>query len=251
MDRPVTRLSRFSLADLSGTFSPRASLDLAHVRVLAECIDNLPPILLHGPTRRVIDGMHRVAAHELAGRDAIDAEVVAGTSSEATIEAVQRNVSHGLPLRIEDRKRAARAILIAQPDWSDRRVAGICGLSPKTAGALRAATEEIPQSPSRMGRDGRIRAVGHARLPRGPRTVIPNEHQAPTPAQRATVDLALVSALRGTELLEWLDKTEPNAWSDLVDSVPLSRVYELAEIARSRADEWQQFARALEDRATR
>jgi hypothetical protein len=241
------------LADLKGTFSPRQRLDDAHVRVLAECVDELPPILLHGPTRRVIDGMHRVAAHELARRSVIEAEVFAGTTDDAAVEAVQRNVAHGLPLRIEDRKRAARAILTAQPDWSDRRVAGICGLSPKTAGALRAATEEFPQLPSRVGRDGRRRTVPPRQPSRDPRIDRRDNDRlaVPAPVHTPTIDLALLSAARGDELLEWLDRTDPSDWPKVADVVPLSRVYELAALARDRAAEWQQLARALEDRAAR
>jgi hypothetical protein len=82
------------------------------------------------------------------------------------IEFVRRNVHHGLPLTLRERKWAAGRVLGVHPHWSDRRIAGICALSPKTVGRLRlvsgeTSSEEIPQldTQMRMGRDNRLRPV--------------------------------------------------------------------------------------------
>ncbi len=60
---------------------------------------------------RVIDGLHRVRAAQLAGRLEIDIEYFDGTDNEAFALSVHLNVGHGLPLGMEDRKSAASIIL--------------------------------------------------------------------------------------------------------------------------------------------
>ena len=47
--------------------------DLEHIRSLAELTDELPPILVHRQTMRVIDGMHRMKAAMLRGERTIEA----------------------------------------------------------------------------------------------------------------------------------------------------------------------------------
>jgi hypothetical protein len=42
-----------------------------HVHVLTESEEQLPPIVVHGPSRRVIDGRHRVRAAVMRGDDKI------------------------------------------------------------------------------------------------------------------------------------------------------------------------------------
>ncbi|WP_406464757.1 ParB N-terminal domain-containing protein [Streptomyces sp. NBC_01622] len=133
-------------------------VDNNHARLLAESEGKLPPILVHRPTMRVIDGVHRLLAAELMGRETITVRFFDGNEDEAFVQAVQANVGHGLPLTLADRTTAATRIVRTHPDWSDRRVAGLAGLSPKTVGAIRTrSTEEIPQSTVRVGRDGRVR----------------------------------------------------------------------------------------------
>jgi hypothetical protein len=110
----------------------------------------------------VIDGVHRVAAARMLGLLRIDASLFTGGPDAALIEFVRRNVQHGLPLTLRERKWAATRVLRVHPDWSDRRIAGICALSPKTVGRLRAHdgsdAEGVPQS-VRVGRDNRLRPV--------------------------------------------------------------------------------------------
>jgi hypothetical protein len=57
--------------------SPRlAGEDPRHTRVLAEANGALPPITVHRPTMRVIDGTHRVRAAVLNGKSVIDARLL-------------------------------------------------------------------------------------------------------------------------------------------------------------------------------
>ncbi|GAA4920957.1 ParB/RepB/Spo0J family partition protein [Streptomonospora salina] len=131
--------------------------DPEHVRLLAEIFDSLPPILVHAETMQLIDGVHRLRAAKLRGCKKIRAKVFKGTESEAFVFAVWTNVSHGLPLSLEERKAACLRIIDIHPDWADRRISRVAGISPKTVGNLRRAKGGDPGS--RVGQDGRVRPV--------------------------------------------------------------------------------------------
>jgi ParB-like chromosome segregation protein Spo0J len=147
-------------------------LDQDHVRVLAEQDGEWPPILIWGPNNQVVDGCHRVAAARLLGQARIPAIRYEGSAEDAYLESVRSNVAHGLPLSLDDRREAARRVLVAHPEWSDRRTAALCSLSGKTVGRLR---EELARKASkdraepaplqlREGKDGRLRPVRTAEL---------------------------------------------------------------------------------------
>jgi hypothetical protein len=87
---------------LSG--SPRvAGEEALHVQALAGSEDALPPIVVHRPTMRVVDGTHRLRAVLLRGEEYIEA------------------------LSQADRTAATGRILVTKPQWSDRRIAGKYG----------------------------------------------------------------------------------------------------------------------------
>ncbi len=144
--------------------SPRqAGEDPAHTRMLADLAEALPPIAVHRPTMRVIDGTHRVRAALLAGKSRILAKLYDCSEDAAFILSVKANVTHGLPLLLTDRRAAAERVINTHPDWSDRAVAAVTGLSDKTVGTLRdSSSAEPPQSNARMGRDGRLRPLNSA-----------------------------------------------------------------------------------------
>lgn len=144
--------------------SPRlAGEDGAHVRLLAQSEETLPPILVHRPSMRVIDGMHRLEAAILRGEDTIRVRYFDGDDTEAFVLAVKANVSHGLPLTMADRRAAALRIIGSHPEWSDRAIAGATGLSAKTVGGIRkCATGDYPHLRARVGRDGRTRPLSGA-----------------------------------------------------------------------------------------
>lgn len=141
--------------------SPRsAGADPDHIRLLAESTDVLPPITVHRPTMRVIDGVHRVRAALLNGLTEIRARLLDCDENAAFVLAVKANVTHGLPLSQSDRAAAAARIILHNPQWSDRAVAAATGLSDKTVSRIRAcSTADLPQSNSRLGRDGRMRPL--------------------------------------------------------------------------------------------
>jgi ParB-like chromosome segregation protein Spo0J len=141
--------------------SPRlGGEDPEHVCLLAETSDPLPPIIVHQPTMRVIDGIHRVRAALLKNRDEIEARLLRCDEDAAFVVAVKANITHGLPLSQADRTAAAVRIITHHPHWSDRAVAAATGLSDKTISRIRSRTMlEAPQPTARLGRDGRLRPL--------------------------------------------------------------------------------------------
>lgn len=131
--------------------------------MLAAKETELPPILVHWPSLRVIDGMHRTKAAILQGQTHINARLFEGQPEEAFVLAVEANVKDGLPLTLAERTAAATRILVSHAQWSDRAIASITGLAGKTVGELRRrALEGVPQPERRIGRDGRARPLDTA-----------------------------------------------------------------------------------------
>ena len=140
----------------------QAGTDAAHVRLLADAASSvkLPSILVQKRSSRIIDGMHRIEVAKLRGEWQISARIVDCTDEEALVLAVKANTLHGLPLSRADRISGAKRILTSHPDWSDRAVAGITGLSAKSIASLRPSEPGDAQANvKRLGRDGKRRPV--------------------------------------------------------------------------------------------
>ena len=148
-----------AISVLSFGQSPRlVPEDLDHARTLAEVGQALPPILVHGDTKVVIDGRHRVLAARLRGETSIRAQLFHGSEDEAFLLGVRANTTHGKPLSLAERIWAAGRILSTKPDLSDRVIASICGLSPHTVATRRTAVATNDQA-QRVGADGRTRPL--------------------------------------------------------------------------------------------
>ncbi len=141
--------------------SPRLNgEDKAHIARLAETEAPLPPILVDRRTMRVIDGMHRLMAASLQGRETIDVTFFEGSETDIFLRAVRENVTHGLPLAQADRRAAAERIIVSHPHMSDRAIGQTAGLAAKTIAAIRKRSGEgVPQSNVRVGRDGKVRPL--------------------------------------------------------------------------------------------
>lgn len=158
------------ISSLSIGGSPRFSgTDPEHVETMAAAQTPLPPIIVHRGTMRVIDGAHRLMAARLLGRDKIAVRFFDGDEADAFVLAVKSNITHGLPLSLADRKRAARRIVDSHPQWSDRRIASVAGIAPGTVAEIRRRTsdrlsaEHIEHNEhKRIGQDGRVRPVNGA-----------------------------------------------------------------------------------------
>jgi len=149
-------------------------LDEAHVALLMEASGQWPPVLVWGTANLLVDGHHRVEAARRLGHGHVLASRFTGSAEDAYLESLRRNISHGLPLTLEDRRRAARRVLGRHPHWSDRRIAALCGLSGKTVARLRREVHQVAAAGAgagvvvdmdrRVGRDGRRRPVHMADL---------------------------------------------------------------------------------------
>jgi ParB-like chromosome segregation protein Spo0J len=151
-------LSSLTIAD-----SPRTlGEDPDHVAALAATEDELPPIVVHRQTMRVIDGRHRLRAAELRGEREISVRFFDGDDADAFVLAVESNVAHGLPLTLAERKRAAGRIIASHPHWSDRMIASTTGIVPGTVAEMRRQTPSEALPRKRIGQDGRVRPINGA-----------------------------------------------------------------------------------------
>lgn len=185
---------------LDGGDTPRLSgADREHVRNLAQVEGELPPILVHRPTMRVIDGMHRLAAARLRGDLEIKARFFDGDEESAFVVGVQLNVTHGLPLTLADRTAAATRILRHHARWSDRAIARAAGLAGATVGVIRRrSTAQSEQSNERVGLDGEVRRLNTAGARRLAGELIGEEPDTPLReiARRASISPATAHDVR-------------------------------------------------------
>ncbi|WP_258045225.1 transcriptional regulator [Streptomyces sp. SM11] len=138
--------------------SPRLNgIDRSHVQRLATVYASLPPVLVHRPTMRVVDGMHRISAALLKGLDTIEVTFFEGAEEQVFLRSVAANITNGLPLSVADRKTAAARILSSHPTLSDRAVAAHVGLDAKTVAGVRTCSAAgSPLLNVRTGTDGRV-----------------------------------------------------------------------------------------------
>jgi ParB-like nuclease domain len=85
------------------------------------------------------DGWHRIDAARRVERTTILAEVLEGTSRDATLAACAANAAHGLRRSNDDKRRAILAML-RDPEWStwsDRKIALACLVDHKSVAKVR------------------------------------------------------------------------------------------------------------------
>ena len=300
-------VTALSVAKLKVTRSFRVVVSDARVKELMAAPHDWRPIIVARADHTIIDGRHRVIAARRLGRTEIAAEIFDGEPQDAFIEFVRRNVHSSHGLERGERQKAARRILCSHPDWADRRIGELCGISPKTVAKLRCRigetfTEgEIGLADVRVGRDGRARPVDPAArraqivaalaeqpnaslrviaraVGASPETVrsvraslgqpgaaapvvsTPSTIVEPLPARPVVneikpwePDQSFTSRDDGMSTAEFLMQTDV-CTADierLVASVPLSRVYEVADEARQRAMFWSKLADRVEARSRR
>jgi hypothetical protein len=229
--------------------SPRLKgISAEHARLIADAAESVPPILVQQGTMRVIDGMHRVRAACLQGKQHVAAHLVACDDDDSFLWAVRMNLTHGLPLTLPDRKAAACRIIQGHPEWSDRAIAAVAGLSDKTVGSLRRRlAETIPKTRWRIGRDGRTRTLP-ARNGQGAGAGV-SQPRVP-PLRKLQKDPSLRYTDAGRVMLRWLH-THPviDDVPAVVAALPVHCLPTAAQVARQHAMEWADLARLLEERA--
>jgi ParB-like chromosome segregation protein Spo0J len=196
-----------SVQALQGADSPRLEGEsFEHVMALAEAEGELPPILVHRETMRVIDGMHRLRAAVLNGRTEIRVRYFSGTDADVFVAAVRANVQHGLPLSLSDREAAAARILSTHAHYSDRTIAEAAGLASTTVARIRECTlGGESQATMRLGKDGRLRPVNSAS---GRRTAGHLLAENPALSLRDVADRAGISPATAKDVRERLARGE-------------------------------------------
>ncbi|MGY1827597.1 hypothetical protein [Blastococcus sp. SYSU DS0541] len=156
---PATETVALDTLDVGGRLRPA---DAGHVRVLADVLDETPPVLALVEGRRVLDGFMRLDAARSLGRTEVLVEWVSGDEAVAWEQAIRTNASHGLPLTARQRREATVRLLVLAPHWSDRRIAAAAGVDARSVGRWRKtlsdrAGVEMPHlsTQERVGRDGR------------------------------------------------------------------------------------------------
>jgi hypothetical protein len=134
-----------------------------HVNVIASSEGDWPPIVVRRADNRIVDGHYRYLAARQLGLTHVNCVYFDGGDQAAFLEALERNRTHGLPLSLRERERAALQLLGFRRDWSDRRIAELCSLAPGTVGRLRThlprSNEQGDELQSRLGKDGKLRPV--------------------------------------------------------------------------------------------
>ena len=122
----------------------------------------------------------------------------------------------------------------AQPGASLRSVAAVAGVSPETVRLVRMSLSSVPDDRSSPHAVERVRA------------------QTTAEALAWEGDAALVSCDEG-DFVAWFDQTSISEQDSVAraETLPLGRVYEIADEARRRSDLWMSFARRVEARATK
>ncbi|PPS41939.1 ParB N-terminal domain-containing protein [Chroococcidiopsis sp. TS-821] len=147
--------SRFSTSYLAldeirrdGGTQPRAAIDLKHVKLLEEQIEDgkeLEPVVVFydGESYWLADGFHRYAAHKNQNIEAIACFIHQGTRREAVLYSVGANADHkpALPRSREDKRRAVMTLL-QDPEWgkwSNYKIAEVARVNEKTVRNIRAS----------------------------------------------------------------------------------------------------------------
>lgn len=157
---PVVRLPIGALGD--GPQLRVNGVNAVHVRRLAAVDEReLPPIMVQQVSMRVVDGLHRLRAAQLRGASQVSVRFLDCDDLDALIFALQANSEPGgLPLTRADRRSAVEYILSVRPQWSDRRLAAITGVAPRTVAQARDRLGS--RAEVRVGIDGRTRPTNGA-----------------------------------------------------------------------------------------
>ena len=112
------------------------------------------------------DGFTRILGHKFAGRRVVDAELRPGGYREAKLWAMGSNGQHGGRRKRKDLRASIREALLDEEwrGWTDGRIAAALKTTDRTVGTVRGEMEEagqIPQTPERIGLDGKTYPVAY------------------------------------------------------------------------------------------
>ena len=185
----------------------------AHLESFVQ-LDGAWPAVVITRAGRIVDGNYRYRAAQRLGHGYLDCTFFDGSDAEAYIESVRRNSSQGLPLSLDERRTAAARILVLEPDWSDRRVAALCGLAHETVGRVRLRLcrgGEIRHLDRRKGRDGKYQPVARrsgsrpASVPAEETASLGALHRLPGATLTVADDAAFTSTTTGRSFAGWFE----------------------------------------------
>lgn len=133
---PIERLH------IDGGTQARVSITEAVVADYAETLTeggHLPAVeaVFDGTAYYLTDGFHRLLANVRIGAKTIEADVTAGTLTDAKLAAYGANKGHGLQRTNADKRQAVAGMLALKPDWSDRAIARHVGVGNNMVSELR------------------------------------------------------------------------------------------------------------------
>jgi ParB-like chromosome segregation protein Spo0J len=146
------------------------------------------------------------------------------------------------PVHIDEMRKRIVASIEAHPEASLRSIARDAGASPE---AVRNARKALERDPVKRSSD---RAWSISSSTAGECT------QAPTSSNgQISKDEAFFSREESAQFVKWFETTTiaEDDWRSLLTAVPLSRVYQIADEARRRGQNWLEFASSLENRTRR
>lgn len=125
-----------------------------------------PPLVafFDGKDHWLVDGFHRLRAAKLAELTGFQLDVKPGEMRDAIRLSLSVNAKHGLRRTREDKRRSVERAL-ADDEWvsySDRKLAQLCAVSPRTIAAVRKELEaagSIEEQTERVGVDGSVQDV--------------------------------------------------------------------------------------------
>ena len=124
---------QLSLANIviDETTDIRESMNEATVQEYMDILDRLPPVTVFDTDEGYVlaDGFHRATAAERLGLKEIDAEVRAGTRTDAEEFAAYANATSGLKLTPKERRAGIRRLHRNHPDWNKAKLAQMMGCS--------------------------------------------------------------------------------------------------------------------------
>jgi hypothetical protein len=156
--------------------------------------DRLPPasVVFDKMYYYLVDGWHRCAALEAAGKCEVEAEVTPGTYRDAQLASCAANSKNGARRTNADKKRAVERML-ADEEWarcSDNDIAKHCAVSQPFASSVRSSLiTALSEKPSertyttKHGTQATMRTAGIGRKPKGRRVAA--IEQSATPAMPA------------------------------------------------------------------
>lgn len=219
---------------LDPTLNLRDQLDPDAIERYAESSEDLPPVSVFEVDGQwlLADGFHRHAAYVSRNRSKIPARVHEGTYADALSFAAGANLTHGLPLRRQERRRAVEVKLRLDPDRSDRQLAKELGVSRDLVAKVRndlVGAGQIGPGEGRLGADGKF--YPNPGLSRDPNEFLPGRADMPEePRERREPDDDDDSGRHRGRSQDDHGASAPGAEGELS---PIGTLADLREMARS------------------